>query len=216
MSSSPLTLASLRDVVDGVWQEVAHWLMQKPRIFSLAHPEQQILFEYASRLREALRATAGQPRWDRMYFDASTVSLGSGAVSHVIGRRPPLYIDTRRLFGLSDHEPRSAEHADLAVSIQVLRAAPAQLALDEDGRPQSQRWMPVSLRVQDFLLQEHVTELERITSSPCDGTLFVVYSNESGRRTGVDAREIASWASWHQPAPTFWWASRHFRARNSK
>jgi hypothetical protein len=213
VSQSPATLASIRGVVDGVWHEVSRWLLQKPRVFSLAHPEQQILFEFASRLREALRQASGQPRWDRLYFDGSSISLGSGSVSHVVGRRPPIFVDTRRLLGLQDTSPRSAANADIAVSLQVLRAPPAQLDLDEDGRPRSQRWMPVSLRVQGFLLEEHVAELERLTASPCDGTLIVIYSNETGRRTAVDSREIVSWASWHQPAPTFWWSSRHFRAR---
>lgn len=214
MTTPPVSLASLRGVVDGVWHDVSRWLLQKPRVFSLAHPEQQILFEFAARLREALRQAAGQPRWDRLYFDGSSISLGSGSVSHVVGRRPPIFVDTRRLLGLPDAAPRMAATADLAVSLQVLRAPPPQLELDEDGRPRSQRWMPVSLRVQGFLLEEHVAELDRLTAQPCDGTLIVIYSNETGRRTAVDSRDIVSWASWHQPAPTFWWSSRHFRARD--
>lgn len=214
MNTQPLHLGHLRSIIDGVWNDVATWMLQKPRVFSLAHPEQQIGFEYAARLREALRQASGQPRWDRLYFDASTLSVGTGAPAVMECRRPPIFVDTRRLFSIPDAAHRSALQPDLAVSIQVLRAPPVELTLDEAGRPTSQRWMPVSLAAQGHLLEQHVQELERLSGTGCDGTLWVVYSNETGRRTSVDLREVASWASWHQPVATLWWASRHFRARD--
>lgn len=210
-----VTLQSLRDLVQGTWQEVAQWFVAKPRIFALPHPEQQILFEYAPRLRTAIRGAMGDANWDRLYFDASNTSLGTGSISHVIGRRPPLYIDTRRIFGLPEHGHRAITAPDIAIAVQVLRAAPALLELDDDGRPIAQRWMPTSLRLQGWLLDEHVSQLEELTPTPCDGFLFVIYNNEAGRRTTVDTRDIASWASWNQPSKSLWWASRHFRAKSS-
>ena len=76
-----VTLQSLRDLVQGTWQDVARWFVAKPRIFALPHPEQQILFEYASRLRAAIRANVGDAHWDRLYFDASNSTLGTTAVA---------------------------------------------------------------------------------------------------------------------------------------
>jgi ATP-dependent Lhr-like helicase len=43
--------------------------------------------------------------------------------------------------------------------------------------------------------------------------VFVVYSNEARRRTALDTRDIASWASWQTPLDTLWWTIRHFRAK---
>ena len=206
-----LNLGQIRQVVEATWQEVAGWFSAKPRIFTLPHPEQQVLFEFAARLRDSLRAVSQQPSWDRLYFDGSAVSLGTATASYV-AQRPPIYVDTRRLFGLPDHAPRQESTPDLAIAIQVLRSAPAVLRLAEDGRPENQRWMPVSIDLQGWLLEEHVAQLEELSASACDGYLFVVYSNEASRRTAVDTRDVASWASWHQPGPNLWWASRHFRA----
>ncbi len=213
MTGSLVSREQLRNLIEGTWEEVARWFIAKPRVFTLPHPEQQILFEYASRLRSAIRAACSQASWDRLYFDASSSSLGTGSVVHVVPRRPPLYIDTRKLYGLDDHGPRQVATPDAAVAVQVLRSAPELLDLDEDGRPRTQRWMPTSMRLQGWLLDEHVAQLEELSGAPCDGFLFVVYSNDARRVTTVDARDVASWASWHQPTTTLWWASRHFRAR---
>lgn len=213
MTGPLVSREQLRGLIEGTWEEVARWFIAKPRLFTLPHPEQQLLFEYASRLRYAIRANSGHATWDRLYFDASSTSLGTGSIAHVVARRPPLYIDTRRLFGLPDHGPRDLTTPDAAVAIQVVRSAPELLDLDDDGRPRSQRWMPVSVRLQGWLLDEHVAQLEELSAAPCDGFLFVVYSNDARRNTAVDTRDVASWASWHQPSSTLWWASRHFRAR---
>jgi hypothetical protein len=207
-----LGLPALRDIADGSWDEVARWLAHKPGVFTLPHPEQQILFEYADRLRRAIRTAIGNPSWDRLYFDATTITY-ERALLPLEGRRAPLHVDTRQLFGLAPHAPREATSPDLAISILVLRSTPEYVETDEDGRPRKQSWTPASLRAQGWLLEEHVRHLEALSASACDGFLFVAYSNDARRRTPVELREVASWASWHCPHETFWWTSRHFRAR---
>ena len=212
MTQAVTSLPQLRQIADGTWDEVAHWLSQKPGVFTLPHPEQQILFEYADRLRRAIRHLVGNHSWDRLYFDATTVSLERALVP-LEGRRAPLHVDTRQLFGVAPQAPRDPSTADLAVSIQVLRSTPEYVETDDDGKPRKQSWVPASLRLQGWLLEEHVRHLEGLSENACDGFLFVVYSNDAGRRTPVELREVASWASWHRPGETLWWTSRHFRAK---
>lgn len=203
----------LRNVVEGSWEEVTRWLAAKPGVFTLPHPEQQVAFELADRLRRAVRHMIGNHSWDRLYFDATSLTLDRVPVPFE-GKRPPIFIDTRQLFGLSQQAPRDANAPDVAISVQVLRTAPELLELDDDGRPRRQGFMPSSLRRQGWLLEEHVALLEaQANNVACDGYLFVVYSNEARRRSAVDLREVASWASWHRPSETFWWATRYFRAR---
>jgi hypothetical protein len=208
----PHTLAQVRNVVEGTWEEVAHWLSAKPGVFTLPHPEQQIAFEYADRLRRAIRHMVGNHNWDRLYFDATTLSF-ERAPMPFDGRRTPIYVDTRQIFGVPQQAVRDPAAPDLAVSIQVLRSAPEMLELDDECRPRRQTWMPVSLRSQGWLLEEHVALLQAYAEATCEGYLFVAYSNEARRRSSIDHREVASWASWHRPSDTFWWATRHFRAK---
>ena len=212
MYTQPITLQSLRRVVESTWEDVAQWFGAKPRIFSLPHPEQQVLFEYADRLRASIRSLCGNHGWDRLYFDSSSATLGGYPLAHMVTRRPPIYVDTRQLFGLTSGV-RDANTPDIAVAVQVLRSSSELIDMDEDGRPRHQSWMPTSVRAQGKLLEEHVEQLEELTLGACDCFLFVVYSNEARRRTAVDLREVASWASWHQPNDTLWWTSRHFRAQ---
>ena len=212
MIAQPPSPGQVRNIVEGTWEEVTQWLAAKPGIFTLPHPEHQIAFELADRLRRALRHLIGDHSWDRMYFDATTLTVDRVPVP-LEGRRPPIFVDTRKLFGLAQHAHRDANAPDLALSIQVLRSTPELLELDEDGRPRRQSWTPTSLKRQGWLLEEHVTLLEAHSASACDGYLFVAYSNEARRRSSVDLREVASWASWHRPSETFWWATRHFRAK---
>jgi hypothetical protein len=212
MNQAPLTLSQVRNLVDGTWDEVAHWFTAKPGIFTLPRPEQQLTFELADRLRRAIRHLVGNHNWDRLYFDSTTVTLERAPIP-LDGRRPPIYIDTRQLFGLPSHGTREATTPDLAISVQVLRAATDLLELDEDGKPRKQSYLPASVRLQGWLLEEHVNHLETLSASACEGFLFVVYSNDARRQTPVDAREVASWASWHRPSETLWWTSRHFRAK---
>ncbi len=213
MSETQLSLTQLRHIVESTWDEVARWFSAKPGIFTLPHPEQQVLFEYADRVRRAFRHVVGNHNWDRLYFDASTITLEASPVPFAVGRRPPIYIDTRQLLGVPSGAPRDPSLPDLAVSVQVLRTAPAMFELDDDSRPRRQNWTPTSVRVQGWFLDEHVRQLEELSGSACEGFLFIVYSNEAMRKSAVDLREVASWASWHQPSDTLWWASRHFRAK---
>jgi len=207
----PSQLSEVRALVEGTWNEVARWLAAKPGIFGLPHPEQQIAFEYADRLRVAIRQSLGVPSWDRLYFDASSVSL-DGAAMPIVDRRAPIYVDSRQLFGLPAHASRDANLPDLAASVQVLRSAPEAFELDEDGRPR-RGVSPSSIRDQGWLLEQHVAHLDELSGNACDAFLFVVYSNDARRSTAVDRREVASWASWHQLSNSLFWASRHFRAR---
>lgn len=213
MPPTPLTLAQLRRVVQSQWDDVVAWLLAKPRILELANPEQQVLFELGCRLRGALRSLSGNRTWDRMHFDASSSTLGALVQPDATGRRPPLYIDTRQLLGIGGQERRTTAKPNLAVSLCVLRSCRAELELDNDGRPKTQAFLPTSIRTQGWLLEEHVRQLEELALEPCDGFLFVVYSNAARRHTAVDTREVASWASWQRPSETLWWASRHFRAK---
>lgn len=214
MQPNTLNLPQLRRVIQNTWEEIAAWLIAKPRVLALPHPEQQILFEMACRLRATVRSLAGNAAWDRLYFDGSSSTLGSHAIADAVGRHPPIYLDTRQLFQVETGQ-RTANQPDVAVAVHVLRSCNEILDLDDDGRPRHQSWLPTSLRAQGWILEEHVRQLGDLTGD-CDGFLFVVYSNEARRRTSVDLREVASWASWHQPTETFWWASRHFRAKGTR
>ncbi|MFO0564194.1 MAG: hypothetical protein U0263_00955 [Polyangiaceae bacterium] len=212
MTVAPIGLNQLRGIVEGTWEEVTRWIAAKPGVFTLPHPEQQLLFEYADRLRRAIRHLVQNHNWDRLYFDATTVTL-ERALMPLGERRAPIYVDTRQLFGIPNPAPRDASAPDVAISIQVLRAAPAELDLDDDGRPRRLAYVPTSLRHQGWLLEEHVQHLEALAQNSCEGFLFVLYSNEARRRSVVDLREVASWASWHRPLETLWWTTRHFRAK---
>jgi len=205
-----LTLVQLRETVQACIEDVAAWCTGKPRLFDMPRPEQQIQFELACRLREALRLRTQNAGWDRLSYDASQPGPGAVAATKM---RPPIHVDARQLFGVVGTAARTAGEPDLALAVHVLRSAPATLELDEDGAPAKQRWLPASLLAEGALLEERVAQLDRLSRASCDGTLFVVYSNEARRRTAVDSREIASWASWQTPLDTLWWTARHFRAK---
>ena len=205
-----LTLSQLRDLVQECIEDVTAWCVAKPRLFELPRPEQQIQFELAYRLREAVRKRSANGSWDRLYFDAadpSAMPVGSSAA------RPPIFIDTRQLFGAVGSGSRSPTEPDVALAVHVLRSAKQSLELDENGAPTHQAWLPRSLLADGVELDERVAQFERLSRSCCDGALVVIYSNEARRRTAVDTREIASWASWQTPLDTLWWTVRHFRAR---
>ena len=209
-----LTIGQLRRVVQNTWDELEPWLLERSGLFDVPNPSQQILFEYSSRLRDALRSITANADWDGLHFDASLATAATLSLADAVVRRPPVYVDTRELFGLSGrHSSRRAEAPDVACAVHVLRSAEEILDLDEDGRPRHQSWLPVSLRAQGRLIEEQVRQFEELARNLCDGYLFVVYSNAAGRATSVDARDVASWASWHQPSGSLWWASRHFRAK---
>jgi hypothetical protein len=212
MDGQVITQQGLRRLVEAAWEDVTRWFVAKPGVFALPRPEQQILFEYAERLRAGIRSLCVDPAWDRLYFDASSAGAGGDQLGQLAARRPPIYVDTRKLFGVTS-PIREASSPDVAVAIHVLRSARATLELDDDGVPRHQTWVPVGIRIQGKLLEEQVAELAALAQGACDGYLFVVYSNEARRKSAVDLREVASWASWHQPGETLWWASRYFRAQ---
>ena len=87
------------------------------------------------------------------------------------------------------------------------------LELDDSGVPTGQQWLPRSLLESGALLEERVQQMEHLSHAACDGALLVIYSNEAKRRTPVDTREVASWASWQTPIDTLRWTVRHFRAK---
>jgi hypothetical protein len=205
-----LTLMQLRDTVQACIEDIAAFCVAKPRLFDLPRPEQQIQFELACRLRDTLRERTQNPAWDRLWFDASQPVPGALAATNV---KPPIHVDTRQLFGILGTTPRTANEPDLGVAVHVLRSSPASLALDENGAPSKQRWLPTNLVMEGALLEERVAQFDRLSRANCDATLFVVYSNEARRRTLVDSRDVASWASWQTPLDTLWWTARHFRAK---
>ncbi|HEX4335850.1 MAG TPA: hypothetical protein VH062_08055 [Polyangiaceae bacterium] len=204
-----LTLIQLREMVQACLEDVAAWCTGKPRLFDMVKPEQQIQFELACRLRDAIRQRTQNTSWDRLSYDASVAAPGAVATK----TRPPVHVDTRQLFGVTGTAPRAPTEPDLGLAVHVLRSAPASVELDDNGEPTRQRWLPSSLLADGALLEERVAQLDRFSHASCDGTLFVVYSNESRRRTAVDSRDIASWASWQTPLDTLWWTARHFRAK---
>jgi hypothetical protein len=206
-----LTLMQLRETVQTCIEDITAFCVGKPRLFDMPRPEQQIQFELACRLREALRERTQNPAWDRLSFDASQPAPGALAATNV---RPPIYVDTRQLFGVLGAAPRTPNEPDLGVAVHVLRSAPASLVLDESGATSKQRWLPSNLLIDGALLEERVAQFDRLSrTNNCDATLFVVYSNDARRRTPVDSRDVASWASWQTPLDTLWWTARHFRAK---
>jgi hypothetical protein len=204
-----LTLAQVRSLVQSTLEEVASWCVAKPRLFDLPRPEQQIQFEVASRLREGLRSRLGHPTWDRLHYDAAMPRIDPDG-THA---RPPIFVDTRQVYGSVAAPTRSAAEPDLAIAVHVLRTSRTTLELDENGAPSTQAFLPANLLAEGAALEARVEQLERLSHSPCDSSLFVVYSNDARRKTAVDRREIASWASWHTPLDTLWWTVRHFRAK---
>jgi hypothetical protein len=212
MATRSLALTELRGLIQQSWEQTLAWLAAKPRVLELPRPDQQLTFELACRLRQALRAGTENPAWDRLLFDTSACVLGPAAVASTVGRRPPIYVDARQLFA-SGGRSRSALEPDAALAVGVLRSCSEIVDFDDDGVPRHQAYLPVTLQEQGWLIEEHVRQLERQAKDACDGYLFVVYSNPAGRRTAVDLREVASWASWQKVHDSLWWASRHFRAK---
>jgi hypothetical protein len=203
-----ITLARLRAGVQETIEELVTWFVGKPRLFQLARPEQQIQFELATRVRERIRAEAANRSWDRLFFDATPFNV----VDDGARRPPPIFVDTRQLFGVLNHK-REPTAPDVAIAVHVLRGAPEQLSFDANGVPTGQPWVPVNMRAQGMWVEQRVAQFERLSHECCDGALLAIYANDTGRRTAVDARDIASWASWQKPVADVWWAVRHFRAK---
>jgi len=207
-----LTLSSLRDVVDSCIEELASWFVAKPRLFDLPRPEQQIQFELACRLRDRLRERTSNATWDRLHYDAA--DTGSAHAATVV-QRPPIYVDARQLYG-SVSTPRNAGEPDLALAVHVLRTVRKEVEFDENGNPAARAAIPLPIGVAGSLLEQRVTEFDRLSREACDCALLVIYSNEARRRTAIDKREVASWASWQTPLDTLWWTVRHFRAKAAR
>lgn len=206
----PLNPAQLRRIVENTWVELMTWLGGRGKLLDLPHPEQQILFELGFRLRENLRSMAQDPTWDRLFFDASSLSTSFLPLSELSGRRPHLRVETRKLLGV---RRASLEHPDLAIELCMLRAADEIIDFDEDGHPRHHTWLPTPMDVQGRLIDESVNLLNTMSRRAAEGFLFVVYANQAQRETGVDTRSVASWASWNRVNESMSWASRHFKAR---
>ena len=212
---SVLTFADLRQAVADTWSEAVEWFAAKPRVFRLPRPEQQINFELACRLRERLRRDSGQSSWDRLYFDGATCALSESTHLEAVGHGVPIYVDAQRMYGLGSRDRRDTHMPDLALAVHVLRSAHELLDMDEDGRPRHQNFIPQSMRVQGWKLEEQVRTFEQMAEQEVASFLFVVYSNQAQRQTVVEKREVASWAAWTEVDSTLWWASRFFRQRGS-
>jgi len=210
-----LTLAELRQAVTDSWEDVVVWFSAKPRVFRLPRPEQQINFELGCRLRERLRRDSGQSRWDRLYFDGAACSLSEATHLEAVGHGVPIYVDAHRLYGMGSRDHRDSHMPDLAVAVHVLRSVHELLDMDEDGRPRHQNFIPQSMRVQGWKLEEQVRTFEQMAEQEVASFLFVVYSNQAQRQTAVEKREVASWAAWTEVDATLWCASRFFRQRGS-
>jgi hypothetical protein len=204
-----LTLPGLREVVDSCIADLASWFVAKPRLFDLPRPEQQIQFELASRLRERLRERTANPTWDRLHYDAADTGAAHAAT---VAQRPPIYVDARQLYG-SVSSPRSPAEPDLALAVHVVRSIRSEVEFDENGNPAGQTSLPLPISVAGSLVEQRVIEFDRLSHQACDCALLVIYSNDARRRTAIDKREVASWASWQAPLDTLWWTVRHFRAK---
>ncbi len=212
---SALNLSEIRQAVTETWSDVVTWFSGKPRVFRLPRPEQQLNFELACRLRERIRQDSGQPRWDRLYFDGASCVLSESTHVEAVGHGVPIYIDAYQLYGLGSRDRRDTHMPDLALAVHVLRSAHELLDLDDDGRPRHQNFIPQSMRVQGWKLEEQVRTFELMAEQEVASFLFVVYSNQAQRQTVVEKREVASWAAWTEVDSTLWWASRFFRQRGS-
>ncbi len=193
---SVLTLAEIRQAITESWNDTVVWFSAKPRIFRLPRPEQQLNFELACRLRERIRRDSGQLRWDRLYFDGAACSLSESTHLEAVGHSVPIYVDAHQLYGLGSRDHRDSHMPDLAIAVHVLRSAHELLDLDEDGRPRHQNFIPQSMRVQGWKLEEQVHTFEQMAEQEVASFLFVVYSNQAQRQTVVEKRDVASWAAW--------------------
>lgn len=207
-----LTLPTLREIVDSCVEDLASWFVAKPRLFDLPRPEQQIQFELAARLRDRLREGTANPAWDRLHYDAADTGAAHAAT---VAQRPPIYVDARQLYG-SLTSPRSAAEPDLALAVHVLRSIRKEVEFDENGNPTGHSSLPLPISVAGSLVEQRVIEFDRLSHQSCDCALLVIYSNDARRRTAIDKREVASWASWQTPLDTLWWTVRHFRARAAR
>jgi hypothetical protein len=211
----PLTFTDIRQAVTDTWSDLVVWFSGKPRLFRLPRPEQQLNFEFAARLRERLRQDSGQARWDRLYFDGAACSLSEHTHLEAAGHGVPVYLDAHQLYGVGPRERHDHSMPDIAIAVHVLRSSHELLDLDEDGRPRHQNFLPVSMRVQGWKLDEQVRAFDQISDQEVASFLFVVYSNQAQRVTAVEKRDVASWAAWTEVDATLWWASRFFRQRGS-
>jgi len=211
-----LTTTDIQSNITETWEGICAWVARKPRLLALPRPEQQIGFEFACRLREALRGACRFPKWDRLFFDA-TYSIAS-ETTHVdgVGRQPPIYLDTHQLIGRLPNAAPDSTLCDFAVAVHVLRASHELLDLDEDGRPRHQMWLPQSMLLQGARLEEQVREFERLAERGVEGYLFVLYVNQANRKTAVDSRAVASWATWRELGTGLSATSRRFRVRSSR
>jgi len=207
-----LTLPALRDIVDSCVEDLASWFVSKPRLFDLPRPEHQIQFELAARLRERLRERTANPTWDRLHYDAADTGAAHAAT---VAQRPPISVDARQLYG-SVSTPRTATEPDLALAVHVVRSIRKEVEFDENGNPSAQASLPLPISVAGSLVEQRVVEFDRLSYQSCDCALLVIYSNEARRRTAIDKREVASWASWQTPLDTLWWTVRHFRAKAAR
>jgi len=210
-----LSVTDLRQIVMDGWSEAVSWFTSKPRLFRLPRPEQQLNFELGCRIRERIRHDSGKRAWDRLYFDGAACQLSEVTHIEAVGHGVPIYIDAHQLYGLGSRDRRDAHTPDIAIAVHVLRAPGELLDIDEDGRPRHQNFLPQSLRVQGWKLEEQVHAFERMSEEEVASFLFVVYSNQARRQTVVEKREVASWAAWTEVDETLWWTSRYFRQRNS-
>ena len=204
-----LTLVQLRELVQSTVDDLSVWFVAKPRLFASAHPEQQVQFELAARLRDQVRQTTNNATWDRLHFDASGASVPQGPGIAAV----PIFVDTRQILGVVATKDRSAAEPDVAIAVHVLRTAERNVEYDDNANLVGRVAPPVNLFAQGALLDQRVDQLERLSHRGCDGTLVVVYSNEARRKSAVDSREVASWAAWQKPLDTLWWTVRHFRAK---
>ena len=195
------------------WGDLVVWFSAKPRLFRLPRPEQQVNFELACRLRERLRRDADLPHWDRLYFDGVSCHLTEATHSEAVGHSVPIYLDAYHLFG--SRERRDESMPDIAIAVHVLRSSHELLDIDEDGRPRHQNFLPQSMAVQGWQVDEQVRAFETMAEQEVASFLFVIYSNQARRTTAVEKRDVASWAAWNEVDPTLWWCSRYFRQRGA-
>jgi hypothetical protein len=202
--------SEVRNLIQECWAHVLARLAVRPHLADLRRPEQQLLFEFATGLRRAVRHTAESPSWDGLVVDGL-------AMTDFLDVEPPLQGAPilLRTEGLLATEAGQLAAGDIALAIHVLRAAPELLDFDEAGCPRHQLWTPTPMAVQGRLLEQRVAWCEAISEAGHEAWLGVVYFSVSGRRTGVESRQIASWASWQNITPTTLASSRRFRSRSS-
>jgi len=205
-----LTPAELRNVVQESWTHLLARLAVRPHLAELRRPEQQLLFEFAAGLRRAVRHATAEPAWDGIVVDGAVMTEFLTEEPPILGA--PILLRTE---GLLARDADQVISGDFALALHVLRAPRELLDFDDNGCPRHQTWLPVPMLAQGRVLEQRVEWCEALAESGHEAWLGVIHFSVPGRRTAIESRQIASWASWQSVSAAISATSRRFRSRGS-